>query len=200
MLGGPFYAKETMTKRELNEGDFKKRWCSGNWALCAENLWRAADILFSAYQESTAENGEPLHWENTELHIPATLLYAYAMENAIKGLLVRKLKLNRSGCEKVQGWRQHDLAALFDQTKDQIAIEEYRKEYRLLLVTLTAHIVWAGRYPSPFKLTDGDRGFVLSRQWQQENGNPIVDLPPTTVNILSREKLKELFRLMIDEI
>ena len=129
------------------------------------------------------------------IDIPATLLYGYAVENALKGFLVSKLQLNQSGGEKLRGWRQHDLAALFDQAKLQIPNKKHT-EYRLLLVTLTAHIVWAGKYPSPFKFEDGDRGFVLPKQWQQENGNPMVDLPPTTVNILSREKLKELFRLI----
>jgi hypothetical protein len=190
----------TMTKRDLLAQSFKRSWEPSKWALCAHNLWRAADILFSAYKESTAQNGEPIRPEDTEMHIPATLLYGYAIENALEGLLVKQLTLKRTECAKLPGWNKHDLAVLFDQTKLQIAAPKHQKDYRLLLVTLTAHVVWAGKYPSPFKLDDGDRGFILPEQWQQENENPIVGFHPTAVNILSREKLKELFNLVIDNI
>jgi hypothetical protein len=189
-----------LKKQEILDRWFKGKWAASSWAANARNLWRAADVLFVAFQQSVAENGEPINCEDTELDNPATLLYGYAIENAIKGLLIKRLKLNESACEKLRGWRQHDLAQLFDQTNTQIGNERHKKEFRLLLVTLTAHILWAGKYPSTFQLRHGDKGFLMHRQWQPENASPIEGLPPLAVNILSRERLKDLFTLLNNQI
>src|SRR5437867_726837 len=75
---------------------YDQAWSADNWAASAGNLWRAAQVLFLAYESSTDENGEPVRPEDMELNVPATLLFGYATENAIKALLIKKRKLNDS--------------------------------------------------------------------------------------------------------
>jgi len=188
-----------MTKEEIPDVWFKRTWSASSWAANAENLWRAADILFSAYQASTADDGEPINCEDTELNIPATLLYAYAIENAAKGTLIKKLKLNPSDYENLSGWRKHDLVVLFNQTEIQTIEDEQKKEYRHLLKILTAQIRWAGKYPSTFEPANGNKGFFLPEQCEYESVKT-KNMPPSTVNIEMRHRLKILFRLLINEI
>ena len=188
-----------MTKQEIHDVWFKRTWSASSWAARAGNLWRAADILFSAYQASTAEDGEPINCEDTELNIPATLLYAYAIENAVKGTLIKKLKLSPSDYENLSGWRRHDLVVLFNKAEIQTLDKEQKKEYRHLLVILTAQILWAGKYPSTFEPANGNKGFFLPEQREYESVKT-TNMPPSTVNIEMREKLKRLFRLLINEI
>lgn len=188
-----------MTKQEILDLWFKRRWSAGSWAVSAENLLRAADILFSAYQASTAENGEPINCEDTELNIPATLLYGYAIENAIKGTLIKKLGLKQNDCQRLPGWHKHDLVSLFNKAQIQTPDKEQKEEFRRLLVILTAQILWAGKYPATFKLVNGNKGFLLPEQWEYESAKT-RNMPPATMNILMRQKLKQLFRLLINEI
>jgi hypothetical protein len=188
-----------VTKQEIHDVWFKRTWSAISWATNAKNLWRAADILFSAYQASTAEDGEPINCEDTELNIPATLLYAYAIENAVKGTLIKKLKLSPSDYEQLPGWRIHDLVVLFNKAEIQTIEYEQKKEYRHLLKILTAQILWAGKYPSTFDPANGNRGFFLSEQCEYESVKT-KNMPPSTVNIEIRHRLKILFRLLINEI
>jgi hypothetical protein len=188
-----------MTKQEIHDVWFKRTWSASSWAANAENLWRAADILFSAYQASTAEDGEPINWEETELNIPATLLYAYAIENAVKGTLIKKLKLSPCDYQNLHGWRKHVLVVLFDQAEVQTLDEEQKKECKRLLEILTAQILWAGKYPSTFEPANGNKGFFLPEQWEYESVKT-TNMPPSTVNIEMRQRLKILFRLLINEI
>jgi hypothetical protein len=188
-----------MTKEEIPDIWFKRTWSASSWAANANNLWRAADILFSAYQASTAEDGEPINCEDTELNIPATLLYAYAIENALKGTLIKKLKLSPQDCRGLPEWHKHNLAALFDKIEIQTIENEQKKEYRHLLKILTAQILWAGKYPSTFEPANGNRGFFLPEQCEYESVKT-KNMPPSTVNIEMRHRLKTLFRLLINEI
>ena len=188
-----------MTKQEIHDVWFKRTWSASSWATSAGNLWRAADILFSAYQASTAENGEPINCEDTELNIPATLLYAYAIENAVKGTLIKKQKLSPCGYQKLPGWSNHDLVLLFKKAEIQTLDEEQKKEYSRLFVILTAQIRWAGKYPSTYELAKGNNGFLLPEQWEYESVKT-TNMPPSTVNIEMREKLKKLFGLLVNDI
>jgi hypothetical protein len=188
-----------MTKEEIHDLWFRRKWSASSWATSALNLWRAADILYSAYQASTAEDGEPINCEDTELNIPATLLYAYAIENAVKGTLIKKRNLSPGDCKKFPGWHQHDLVVLFNEAKIQTLDDEQKKEYRRLLVILTAQIQWAGKYPSTFELANGNKGFLLAEQWEYESVKT-TNMPPSKVNILMREKLEKLFRYLVNEI
>jgi len=163
------------------------------------NLWRAADILFSAYQASTAEDGEPINYEDTELNIPATLLYAYAIENALKGTLIKKLKLSPKDCKEFPGWHKHDLVVLFNKAKIQKLDDEQKKEYRRLLAILTAQIQWAGKYPSTFELSNGNKGFLLAEQWEYESVKT-TNMPPSKMNIVMRYELENLRKHLIKEI
>jgi len=112
------------------------------WAGTAANLWQAADILFR--EALTDRDGVPFVPENMHMNVPATLLYGYALENAIKGLLIKTRKLNWHDLlsyTKIKQWKQHDLVSLIMDTGIQVSGEE-----KQLLKTLTAHIVWAGKY------------------------------------------------------
>jgi len=187
-----------MTKEEIPDIWFKGTWSASSWATNAENLWRAADILFSAYQASTADDGEPINYEDTELNIPATLLYAYAIENAIKGTLIKKLKLSPYDCQQLQEWHKHNLAVLFKKAEIETLDEKQKDEYGRLLKILMAHILWAGKYPSTFEPV-GNNGFFMPEQWEYESVK-ITNKPPSTVNIEMKHRLKILFRLLINEI
>src|SRR5258706_16474775 len=95
---------------------FDECWTPLAWARTAENLRRAAAILFSVYNSSRAENGEPLNEEDIAMDAPATLLFGYALENAIKGYLVKTKNISRSNYNKVPGWSAHDLTRLLEIT------------------------------------------------------------------------------------
>ena len=188
-----------MKKEEIHDVWFKRKWSASSWASSALNLWRAADILFSAYQASTAEDGEPINCEDTELNIPATLLYAYAIENALKGTLIKKLKLTPGDCQKMAEWHRHDLVGLFGKAKIQKLDAEQKKEYRRLLAILTAQIQWAGKYPSTFELSNGNKGFLLAEQWEYKSVKT-ANMPPSKVNVVMRHKLENFREHLIKEI
>jgi len=188
-----------MTNEEIHDVWFKRKWSPSSWAASALNLWRAADILFSAYQASTAEDGEPINHEDKELNIPATLLYAYAIENGLKGTLIKKLKLSPGDCQKFPGWHKHDLVVLFNEAKIHTLDDERKTEYRRLMEILTAQIQWAGKYPSTFELSNGNKGFLLAEQWEYESVKT-KNMPPSKVNVVMRSKLENLHKYLIEEI
>lgn len=102
----------------------------------------AADALWKSCRESCLPDGEPIHPENVDLDDPATMLYGYAVETAIKACLIKKFG-SYDRAEKTAGtaW-SHNLPVLarltgLTVTKDQL----------LLLETLRAFALWAGRYP-----------------------------------------------------
>jgi hypothetical protein len=70
--------------------------------MSAEKLHHAAGLLFSAYEQSQDETGEPIEFDDVEMDGPATLLYSYAMENAIKGYLVKMLNLRASDFTEIR--------------------------------------------------------------------------------------------------
>lgn len=180
--------------QKLFEGLFKRKLTADYWGMCARNLWQAAEVLFSAYESSTAENGEPIHPENTELNIPATLLYGYSMENAIKGLLIKKHNLdvtNLSNYKRENEWMHHELVALFNDT----GISASKKD-KLILKTLTQHILWAGKYP----VSKNFERFILPNQYEHDSLPPVKNFPPSSVNISMRHELKKLFNMLLGEL
>ena len=172
---------------------FEESWGPEHWAATAVNLRRAAEVLFSAYDGSMAADGEPINPEDMQLDKPATLLYGYAFENAVKGLLIKKLSLGSS--HKFDSiWKGHDLRGLVAQTGTSASGEE-----GMLLDLLTAHILWAGKYPRALQF-EGKHGFVLPEQYDHVSPHITEDMPPRTLDVSMRWMLEPLFNHLLDRI
>lgn len=105
----------------------------GAWSINAFGLKRAAEILWN-------EGGE-----DAAVGVAAMMLTGYAVENAIKALLIfRKPELCTP--ERAPRWPGggHDLARLFDEVGVVVSPEERR-----LLDRLSEFVVWRGRYTMP---------------------------------------------------
>jgi len=86
---------------------------SEEWGATASNLHMAADVVFEAYGQSWNLDGEPEHPEYKDLDAAATMLYGCAMENMIKGYLIKK----HGGFEQARAanqiaWDRHQLPRL----------------------------------------------------------------------------------------
>jgi hypothetical protein len=173
------------------KGLFEREWSADSWITSAKRSHRAAEVLFKVYGASRAENGEPINVEDLEMDGPATLLLGYAIENAIKGYLIEKLKLDATKCKADKLWKAHDLCALFAKTGLKATTEQL-----LLLKTLTAFVLWAGKYPASF-VCDGERGFLLPEQY--DHAKVCKNMPPSTLDYLMRHKVDELFRDLLDK-
>ena len=118
------------------------------WVLEARRLRRSADIIFNAYYSDLKkiESGEsPLDQFNLELCGCATLLYALALENAIKAVIIQN---NPNFIEngKLKKWPSdgHDLILLSKSAS--LSIDKCDED---LLRRFSSFIRWAGRYPIP---------------------------------------------------
>jgi hypothetical protein len=163
------------TERLFNGVFMKNQNDPVEWGATAGNLRTAADVLFQAYGE-TWEGGEPIHPENEHLDSPATMLYGCAMENAIKGYLIKKhggFEQARAANEKA--WHSHQISRLAVETGLPLTPEQ-----GLLLCSLEAFIVWAGRYPISMKRHQ----FTIPKQFQ--SGDHI------TPNQIRRDGIKVL--------
>lgn len=171
-------------------------WHPDSWAINADNLRHAAEMLFRLHSASRAEDGEPIHELDTELDGPATLLLGYAVENAIKGLLIKELGLVSVGVEKkVRGWNQHSLVELIKQTS--VTLD---KGDELVLGNLAAFVVWAGKYPVAKTPKAKSNGFILPEQFDGTNSSPCENMPPRALNPESRRKADRLLNLLVERI
>jgi hypothetical protein len=132
---------------KIYDGVFKQKEDSKEWAFTAADLRRAAEILFEAEHESRYPDGEPKNPEDEQMDGPATLLCGYAIENAIKGYLIKKhggLKaaISASGT----AWQKHRLGLLAKQTGIPLS-----RDLELVLGTMEAFVRWAGKYPISLK-------------------------------------------------
>ena len=118
------------------------------WLLSATRLFYGAELLWDAAKraEQAVFRGEPHHHAASDQHNIAFLLFGYAFENVLKGLIVHRL--NTEGKTVVEGGKlkhvpkQHDLVALARDAKLPLEADETD-----LLIRLKAYVVWAGRYP-----------------------------------------------------
>ena len=141
------------------------------WAFTAMTLKRAAQILFEANETSTYEDtdGAPMNQENAEMDEPATLLYAYAMENAVKGFLIKK----HGGFEQAKkalgrAWMHHELSGLATATALPL-----NQDQVLIIQALERFIRWAGKYPTSLDRSE----FTLPKQF-----NSAQNAAPNTLN------------------
>lgn len=171
-----------------------ERWFRGSaspvsWAAAADRLHRAAEHLFVAQSNSWAADGAVVVPEDNDLHEPATLLYALAIENAVKGALVELRSLRAEEYCSIAGWRQHNLSKLVKQSG--ITTNQQQME---LLDGLTAVIKWAGRYPVPLDRND----FLL---WERPaDSGPVKRPPPCPLSRHMREILNPLYQDLMDRI
>lgn len=144
-----------------------------SWALQAELLRRAAEILWSAFYQDyqrflgRAKEARPGSSINTSdlgnMYILRIylLIAGYAIENLLKGLIVKNKLMSstpsyppppnrRLPKNLPSDLRSHDLVKLFKQAELQFKSDE-EKDY---LDMLTKHIEWAGRYPLPLDWQD----------------------------------------------
>jgi hypothetical protein len=179
------------------------------WAVTAMSLKHAADVLLHTQKrvEQPGNDGVPVGVEEIQFRLDksAMLLFAFAMENAIKAYL---LKIEGVPWKDVQArknaaWRKHDLSALFALAKpteekektlptpQNLAEEEKETVPTPQLAMLSAFGQWAGRYPFAW---DAESCFV--------RGNPqrVCDpeaLPPTPCGEDDYQKLSAFFDSLI---
>lgn len=127
----------------------------GLWLGYARLMKQAADILFSRSKTRTNVHQTP----RADLAIPATLLYGYAIENAIKALVIKHNPIT-SGAEFTEyknksGWTNHKPVMLLESIKFGLDDDE-----RNLLRVLSSFVIWAGKYPTSF----GEIDLVISNQ------------------------------------
>jgi hypothetical protein len=161
------------------------------WGDTASLLRRAAQLLFTAEQKSGPDaNGEPIHPEDQGIDNPATLLYGYAIENAIKGYLIEKLNGYKNAEQEAGHAWNHCLCDLAGKTGLPLTDDQ-----RHLLRTLQSFVIWAGRYPIPKKpekfdflipldnkdvLLMDDFFDAMLRGLESDPRKHLMDEPPTT--------------------
>ncbi len=137
------------------------------WLTTATNLRKAADILFAECPQGWSPNGEPIDPDKLFILAPASMLYGFALENAIKGYLIeRRGSFDAAVSADKEAWKGHRLQALAQATGLQLTGEQ-----SLLLESVEALICWAGRYPVSLKREK----FTLNKQLNaSKNTTPIV--------------------------
>jgi hypothetical protein len=148
-------------------------------------------LIFKAHRDAFVPDGEPIHFEHTELDVAATMLYGYAVENAIKACVVKSAKCSGPSCKQIAGWNDYDLSKLMDSTGISASAEE-----KLLLRSAGAFLLWAGRYPATYNFT-GKNSFLMDSQFDHATVDGAKDLPPMPFDHGMRCILDELFRRLI---
>lgn len=147
-----------------------------SWGFTAWNLRTAADVLFNAYRSNTSPDGEPINQENEKLDAPATMLYGFALENLVKGYLIKMHGgFDQAAAVNKSAWQSHRLHALakltgLNPTSDQL----------LLLGSLEEFVRWAGRYPIANKLEQ----FTLPKQFNAGGNMTPCEIRSDGLNIL----------------
>jgi hypothetical protein len=165
-------------KDRLFDGLFERNKDNPNaWASAALNLRLAADVLFKAYRESWEPNGEePRHPENEYLNSPASMLYGCALENAIKGCLIKTHRGFESAKLAYQSaWAKHRLLDLAVATGLPLSNDQ-----KLCLKSAEAFVRWAGRYPISFTRQE----FTIPKQFHSGDHMTPNTLRLDTVEIL----------------
>jgi hypothetical protein len=155
------------------------------WLTTATHLKKAADILFAECPTGWAPDGEPINRDKLFVLAPASMLYGFALENAIKGYLIE-----RSGSYDIavsaneEAWKGHRLQALAAGTCLPLT-----EQQNLLLTSVEALICWGGRYPVPLR-----RGkFTLNKQLNAENNTP-----PIVLDKVERDIIDPFYRAVTD--
>ena len=178
---------DTLDKNKLYDRVYKQKEHPEEWAFTAQDLRRAAQILFDGEHESRYPDGEPKNPEDERMDEPATLLCGYAIENAIKGYLIKK-----HGSYKVavdagsSSWKSHRLVQLAKQTGIPLS-----RNLELVLGTLEAFVRWAGKYPISLRRDE----FTVPKQYCSGD-----DIMPNSLNFVTLQILDEFLKQLTDEI
>lgn len=156
------------------------------WISTSKNLRVAASLLFDEYLSSKTEEGEPLIIDHLNLDQPATLLYGYAIENAMKGLLIASQSNDeiRQKMLKSSAWKRHDLISLLNLLPTEIQTDVSRRQ-QAILGLLTANIIWAGKYPIALEYErQGSQvgGYILPENTDHKSLNYGVRMPAGHLN------------------
>jgi hypothetical protein len=142
------------------------------WLCSAERLRDAADIIlrdqqqfevayFRAHEQATQEALTIAYLEGSNSgtaeircrppnYPPAQLLYAYAIENLLKGLIVAKDATLINADSLAKTLRSHNLRSLCETAGIQVFAQE-----EPVLKALSELSTWAGRYPVAIRRMDG---------------------------------------------
>jgi hypothetical protein len=135
-----------------------------NWLLSAERLRDAAEIILSHEQaqevpyfqahEAASQKALALAYTGTNKagtaeiaceppnYPPAQVLYAYSIENVLKGIIVANDATVVDENKISRTLKSHDLIALAADARVQVHVQE-----KPVLAALSDLSVWAGRYP-----------------------------------------------------
>jgi hypothetical protein len=157
------------------------------WGETADTLWAAANVLLRAQEENRNLGGGCPEPEYEHLDSPATLLYGFALENLIKGYLIKKHNSFDNALKAAQGiWKGHNVSVLAAKTG--IPLTETQQ---IQLKSIDAFIIWAGRYPIPLV---PDK-FTVKKQLHTAN-----NWTPTEISWSGIELLKPFWKQMEDAI
>ena len=153
------------------EAFFKAAQDPAGWLTTAERLAEAAegivssqDALKEGYQrayEAAESELEASHDGIVEIghrepnYLPPGMLYGFAIENALKGLIIAKGGASVSEKKIDPKIKTHNLVSLA--TDAGIALDDNERE---VLATISMLAEWAGRYPVPAKLTHKYKRFA----------------------------------------
>jgi hypothetical protein len=171
---------------------FKAAQSPGGWLLSAENLQEAAEAIIAhennflvpylrahddATKEAMAMAYSPGHDAgHAEINArapnypPAQMLYAFAIENVLKGLIVANDPSLINGDKLNAALKGHDLAALAKTA----AFEVYLQEVPVLRA-LSELAVWAGRYPVAIYSRDFAEAPNADELMDYGSRNPIME-------------------------
>jgi hypothetical protein len=136
-----------------------------NWLTCAERLRDAAEVIFKseasreveyrhayavAVDEANKGDGKADIQCDPPNYLPGQMLRAFAVENALKGLIVAGDPSLKDGTKlnDLISRNGHDLVDLAKRANFALDYEEVR-----VLAALSALGEWAGRYPTATRLT-----------------------------------------------
>jgi hypothetical protein len=134
-----------------------------SWLECAERLRDAAEVIFENEGSREAEYREACAVAVAEAkksdgiaqiqcdppnYLPGQMLYAFAVENALKGLMVVGDPSLKGDTKLLISGLDHGLVGLANETNFALDYEETR-----VLEALSVLSRWAGRYPTATSLT-----------------------------------------------
>lgn len=186
---------------------FKAAQSPGGWLLSAENLRRAAEAIIAredqflvpylrAHDAATKEAMSIAYSEGHDAgraevnapapnYPPAQMLYAFAIENVLKGLIVASDPSLINSDKLNAALRDHDLTALAKKAAFDVHAQEVP-----VLRALSELAVWAGRYPVAIysrnfvaapnrdELMDyGSRNPIMSKFFERAHGTLEARLP-----------------------
>jgi hypothetical protein len=174
------------TKRIYEEIFEKRRDDPEAWIFTAMKLRRAAEILFEANETSTYEDadGAPVNQENAKMDEPATLLYAHALEDALKGYLIKMHGGFKQAKDSLpDAWKTHRLSAMAEATGLPLS-----KDQALIIQSIEQFSRWAGKYPTSLRKDD----FTLPQQFYSGRNLTPNALDSTSLGIIDAfyEQLK----------